>query len=97
MLDVENLRPHYAKTLECWLEAFERSYDLVARRFGPEFARMWRLYLAGSIAAFRVGTLQLFQLVFAGRDCQSIPMTREHLYANGHEARQELECSPATY
>jgi cyclopropane-fatty-acyl-phospholipid synthase len=97
VLDVENLRPHYAKTLECWQEAFERSYDLVARRFGPEFARMWRLYLAGSIAAFRVGTLQLFQLVFAGRDCQSIPLTREHLYANGHEERQELECSPATY
>ena len=25
---------------------------------------MWRLYLAGSIAAFETGTLQLFQVLF---------------------------------
>src|ERR1017187_5880155 len=56
VLDVENLRLHYAKTLECWLRRFERSYDTVTQRFGSDFARMWRLYLAGSIAAFNVGT-----------------------------------------
>jgi cyclopropane-fatty-acyl-phospholipid synthase len=57
VLDVENLRPHYAKTLECWLQKFERSYDTVSQRFGSDFARMWRLYLASSIAAFNVGAL----------------------------------------
>jgi hypothetical protein len=41
---------------------------------------MWRLYLAGSIAAFRVGTLQLFQVVFAGARCESVPWTRSGLY-----------------
>jgi cyclopropane-fatty-acyl-phospholipid synthase len=82
-LDVENLRLHYAKTLECWLSRFERSYDKVADRFGSEFARMWRLYLAGSIVAFRLGTLQLFQLSFAGRKCASLPWTRASLYENG--------------
>jgi cyclopropane-fatty-acyl-phospholipid synthase len=46
-----------------------------------EFARMWRLYLAGSVAAFRAGNLQLFQVLFAGNRCQSIPWTREQLYA----------------
>jgi cyclopropane-fatty-acyl-phospholipid synthase len=98
LLDVENLRPHYARTLECWLEAFERSFELVEHRFGAEFARMWRLYLAGSIAAFRVGTLQLFQLVFAGRACLSTPMTRERLYSNSHEeGLRESECIHATY
>jgi cyclopropane-fatty-acyl-phospholipid synthase len=80
VLDVENLRFHYAKTLEHWLERFERCYDQVAERYGNFFARMWRLYLAGSTAAFRAGTLQLFQVVFAGRDCNSQPWTREHLY-----------------
>ncbi len=80
VLDVENLRSHYAKTLECWLNRFERSYDRVAERFGTTFARMWRLYLAGSAAAFRAGTLQLFQVVFAGRACDSRPWTREYLY-----------------
>src|SRR5580704_5176011 len=59
VLDVENLRLHYAKTLEHWLERYERAVDRVTEMFGPEFVRAWRLYLAGSIASFRVGTLQL--------------------------------------
>ena len=81
VLDVENLRMHYAKTLEHWLARFEAAFDTVVRKHGMEFARMWRLYLAGSIATFRAGNLQLFQVLFAGSRCQSIPWTREHLYA----------------
>jgi cyclopropane-fatty-acyl-phospholipid synthase len=96
LLDVENLRPHYARTLECWLEAFEHSYDIVTARFGQEFARMWRLYLAGSIAAFRTGWLQLFQVVFAGAKCNSIPWTREHLYKGEQEMQWEIESIRAT-
>jgi cyclopropane-fatty-acyl-phospholipid synthase len=80
VLDIENLRLHYARTLEHWLEGFERSYEKVAERFGSTFARMWRLYLAGSVVAFRLGTLQLFQIVFAGRECSQRPWTREQLY-----------------
>jgi cyclopropane-fatty-acyl-phospholipid synthase len=89
VLDVENLRRHYAKTIEHWLERFERSYNQVVERFDENFARMWRLYLAGSIAAFRVGTLQLFQVVFAGKTCQGIPWTREHLYREMPERDEE--------
>ena len=80
VLDVENLRMHYAKTLEHWLARFDASVDAVVQKFGMDFARMWRLYLAGSIASFRAGNLQLFQVLFAGSRCQSIPWTREHLY-----------------
>jgi cyclopropane-fatty-acyl-phospholipid synthase len=87
VLDVENLRGHYAKTLECWLSRFERSYDRVADRFGNTFARMWRLYLAGSTAAFRSGTLQLFQVVFAGNACDPRPWTREYLYNNSNDSK----------
>ncbi len=81
VLDVENLRLHYAKTLEHWLGRFESSFDEVARMRGLEFARAWRLYLAGSVAAFRVGNLQLFQVLFAGKRSQFVPWTRERLYA----------------
>jgi cyclopropane-fatty-acyl-phospholipid synthase len=81
VLDIENLRQHYAKTLEHWLARFESEFDTVVQMHGVEFARMWRLYLAGSIASFRAGNLQLFQVLFAGSRCQSIPWTREHLYA----------------
>jgi cyclopropane-fatty-acyl-phospholipid synthase len=97
VLDVENLRPHYARTIEYWLDSYERSFDQVVERFGQNFARMWRLYLAGSIAAFRMGTLQLFQLVFAGRACNSAPWTRAHLYRNAAERTyQDVECIRAT-
>jgi cyclopropane-fatty-acyl-phospholipid synthase len=81
VLDVENLRLHYVKTLEHWLARYECSVGRVSELFGAEFVRAWRLYLAGSIASFRVGLLQLFQIVFAGSRCQQISWTRAQLYA----------------
>jgi cyclopropane-fatty-acyl-phospholipid synthase len=93
VLDVENLRLHYARTLECWLQRYELCFAGVVERFGPNFARMWRLYLAGSIAGFRTGTLQLFQLLFAGRACNAQPWTRARLYNNGvKRTYQDVEC-----
>ena len=74
VLDVENLRMHYAKTLEHWLARFESSFDTVVRERGMEFARMWRLYLAGSVASFRAGNLQLFQVLFAGKPLPVDPL-----------------------
>ena len=45
--------------------------------FDEKFVRMWRLYLAGSVAAFTTGTLQLFQVVFApGREQRRSPDPR---------------------
>jgi cyclopropane-fatty-acyl-phospholipid synthase len=76
ILDVENLRAHYERTLEHWLARFEASRDKVSAMFGAEFVRAWRLYLSGAIAGFRLGTLQLFQIVFARTDSQQIPSTR---------------------
>jgi cyclopropane-fatty-acyl-phospholipid synthase len=90
VLDVENLRMHYAKTLEFWLDQFEGEWDSVVKMFGTEFAQAWRLYLAGSIAAFRVGNLQLFQIVFAGAKCRQIPWTRAHLYADERADEKDL-------
>jgi cyclopropane-fatty-acyl-phospholipid synthase len=82
VLDVENLRLHYARTLRHWWELFEANAGRVRTMFDEKFVRMWRLYLAGSIAAFETGTLQLFQVVFAPRDNHDIPWTRAHLYGS---------------
>lgn len=81
VLDVENLRLHYARTLEYWLARFESRREDVARRFDERFVRIWRLYLAGSITAFRTGSLQLFQVLFARGRSSAVPLTRAHLYA----------------
>lgn len=89
VLDVENLRMHYAKTLEHWLNRFENSVDRVSQMFGPQFVRAWRLYLAGSIAGFRCGSLQLFQIAFAGANCREIPLTRAHIYRHQPSAMKE--------
>ncbi|HEX5228792.1 MAG TPA: cyclopropane-fatty-acyl-phospholipid synthase family protein, partial [Bryobacteraceae bacterium] len=80
VMDVENLRLHYAKTLEHWLERFEKSWHQVTQMYDVRFARAWRLYLAGSIAAFRTGNLQLFQILFAGSKRDPIFWTRDPLY-----------------
>jgi len=90
VLDVENLRFHYARTLEHWLMRFEKSIESVAKMCGSEFVRAWRLYLAGSIAAYRAGNLQLFQVVFAGSECRQVPWTRADLYSE----RLTLEKEP---
>ena len=80
ILDVENLRLHYARTLRHWLELYESATDRVAEMFDTRFVRMWRLYLAGSIAAFTTGTLQLFQVVFAPGPSNDVPWTRDYIY-----------------
>ncbi len=81
VLDVENLRLHYARTCEEWLSRFEAVSDQVQVMFDQDFVRAWRLYLAGSAAAFSVGTLQLFQVVVAPPHDNSVPRTRRHMYA----------------
>ena len=80
ILDVENLRLHYAKTLEHWLARFETQEEAVRGMFDEAFVRMWRLYLSGSIAAFRCGTLDLFQVLFNRRGGNAIPWTRSAWY-----------------
>lgn len=80
VLDVENLRLHYAQTLRHWLELYEANVERVRALYDEKFVRAWRLYLAGSIAGFTTGTLQLFQVVFAPSANNDVPMTRAHLH-----------------
>jgi cyclopropane-fatty-acyl-phospholipid synthase len=82
VLDVENLRLHYAKTLEHWKERFERNVDTVRDVYDESFVRAWRLYLAGSIAAFRAATLHLFQVLFARPRLNALPWSRSRLYGD---------------
>jgi len=80
VLDVENLRLHYARTLAHWLERFDRHQERIEEHFDRAFMRAWRLYLAGSQAAFTSGSLQLFQAVFARATDNDLPWSRAHLY-----------------
>jgi cyclopropane-fatty-acyl-phospholipid synthase len=77
VLDVENLRQHYALTLKHWLARFDDATPRITGMFDAGFVRAWRLYLAGSLAAFSTGTLQLFQVVFARHGSNEIPWARK--------------------
>jgi len=81
VLDVENLRLHYAKTCEHWLERFEQNLNRVREMFDEVFIRAWRLYLSGCIANFSLGNLQLFQVVFSRPANNQVPWTRADLTA----------------
>jgi cyclopropane-fatty-acyl-phospholipid synthase len=81
VLDVENLRLHYARTCADWLTNFDNVADKVVQMFDQRFVRMWRLYLAASSAAFENGDLQLFQVVFSREANNSLPITRADWYA----------------
>lgn len=86
VLDVENLRLHYAKTCEHWLERFEHSLSRVREMFDEVFIRTWRLYLSGCIANFNIGALQLFQIVFSRHGNNLLPLTRSHLISSAGES-----------
>jgi cyclopropane-fatty-acyl-phospholipid synthase len=71
MVDTENLRPHYARTLWDWSDALEAQLDaaqqVLAARSGSERGektlRAYRLYLAGSAMGFEQGWLSLHQIL----------------------------------
>ena len=80
VLDVENLRLHYAKTLKHWLDRFDAHTEKIQQMFDQYFVRAWRLYLVGSIAAFTMSKLQLFQVVFTRPNNNNLPWSRGYLY-----------------
>ncbi|MEO6017908.1 MAG: class I SAM-dependent methyltransferase [Polaromonas sp.] len=71
MLDTENLRPHYARTLWDWSNALEQKLDearaILTADGGAERAektlRAYRLYLAGSAMSFEEGWISLHQML----------------------------------
>ena len=79
VLDVENLRLHYALTLEHWLRRFESARRCATAMADERWVRARRLYLSGSQAAFRAGEMQLFQVLFARGRSNRVPWTRAHL------------------
>ncbi len=66
-VDVENLRPHYARTLWAWSDALEAQLDAASKildsQQGQRALRAYRLYLAGCAAGFENGWIALYQIV----------------------------------
>jgi cyclopropane-fatty-acyl-phospholipid synthase len=77
LVDYENLRLHYALTLQEWRRRFEANRGAVTAMFDERFYRMWDLWLASSITAFRYGAYNLSQFVMTKGVNNDLPLTRE--------------------
>jgi cyclopropane-fatty-acyl-phospholipid synthase len=71
MVDTENLRPHYARTLWAWSDALEAqlgpAQQVLSARLGGEqggkVLRAYRIYLAGCAMGFEQGWMALHQML----------------------------------
>ena len=94
-VDIENLRPHYARTLWAWSDALESRLDEARALTSERVLRAYRLYLAGSATAFERGWMSLHQVLaakpsrdFAGEALpgaqSAYPFSRDYIYRHDH-------------
>ena len=78
-IDVENLRPHYAKTVDEWIKRFESNIDKIKTMFDEKFINMWRLYLNAASVSFKLGKLNVYQIVFSNSLRGTVSLNRVYL------------------
>lgn len=61
--DVEQLRPHYARTLTHWVHRLEANADEARLATDDATYRVWRAYMAGSAVAFARRQLGVIQIL----------------------------------
>jgi cyclopropane-fatty-acyl-phospholipid synthase len=77
--DVENLREHYAATLRCWVGNLQANWDDAVDLVGERRARVWLLYMSGSINGFDDAGVQLHQALGVRNEADGtsrMPLTR---------------------
>ncbi len=76
IMDVENLRLHYNKTLLCWEKNYKEHIDEARKMFDEKFLRMWDLYLSACAATFHNGIIDLHQILMTKGINNDLPMVR---------------------
>lgn len=94
-LDIENLRPHYARTLWAWSDSLEAQLDAAHATLtddrGKRSIRAYRMYLAGCAMGFENGWIALHQVLaqhrpdgpgdeLAAGDGTGYPWRRDYIY-----------------
>ena len=80
VIDVENLRLHYGRTLEHWAENFENALPEISKTKDEAFIRMWRLYLNACAASFNCGNINIHQFLFNKGVNNDLQWTRDYMY-----------------
>jgi cyclopropane-fatty-acyl-phospholipid synthase len=76
--DIEILRLHYAKTLKCWHDNFDRHRDTIKQMYDEQFCRMWEFFLAAGEMDFRYLSTMVFQIQLA-KEVGAVPATRDYM------------------
>ena len=79
VLDVENLRPHYALTCRLWQQRLAANREAALRVVSEPVFRAWLIWLAASSVSFEEGVSSVYQILFAHRGAPR-RLTREHVY-----------------
>lgn len=85
ILDVENLRTHYAKTLRLWVGRLQRRKKEALRFVDEETYRKWIIYMAASALSFEEGNISVFQMLGSKQTragLSRMPLTRAYIYEN---------------
>ncbi len=75
LIDVHQLRRHYARTLRHWLHNLEGNLTAARQTVGEVTYRIWRAYMAGSVVGFETGDLGVIQ-VLGTRGQADLPLER---------------------
>ena len=76
--DVESLREHYARTLAHWVENLEKNWEHAVELVGQSRARVWLLYMSGSINSFDNGSIAIHQVLGVVPDNDGSSGIRRH-------------------
>ena len=80
IIDIENLRLHYGRTLEHWAKNFESALPEIRKTKDETFIRMWRLYLNACAASFNCGNINIHQFLFNKGVNNDLQWTRDYMY-----------------
>lgn len=65
--DIESLRMNYALTLRHWVRNLEGNYKKAVESANETTYRIWRMYMAGSVTAFELAALSVYQVIYTKR------------------------------
>jgi cyclopropane-fatty-acyl-phospholipid synthase len=82
VLDVENLRPHYALTCRRWEQRLAANRDAGLLLVDEPTFRAWRLWLAASALSFEDGFSSVYQVLMSKRGAPRRRLTRENMYSD---------------
>jgi len=83
IFSVENISWHYSVTIYLWYKNWIKNKDLIVKKYGERWFRIWNFFLAWSVLIAREGTAACFQVVASknlNKSDRSYQVGANHVY-----------------